>query len=577
MYHFFMKHEALSEQGARALIRAIWSHTVLNLSKLFPPLIGYVFLAQYLSVEGVGQAVWTWTLSHYLVVIVVLFAVMFAVARWDFIRLYEPVYGESERSRMAIANRLKQLPLSYFEQRNLSDLSATIMSDVELYETIFSHAVPQFYATCLSTSVIALLMLLHDVQMGLAVLWVIPVAFVLYHLSRKRQKQAFVESINATRGVHDTIQEAVDQIQEIKAYHLEEAQLEILSKQLNRASQRKIKMEWVAMVGIGVATAFLKLGIVTVAVVGAHQLIRGQRDLLGYIAYLLMTASVYQPIESVMGSLSMMTMMRSVVERIKEIKTMPIQEGRKEMVVSHYDIEFQDVSFGYATHQVIQQATFVAKQGEVTALIGPSGSGKTTLVKLAARFWDCDSGRILIGGQDISQIDPETVLQQFAIVFQDVVLFNASIKDNIRIGRQGATDEEVLRAARLARCDVFCERFAQGMETLVGENGARLSGGERQRISIARAILKDAPIVLLDEATASLDVVNETLIQAALSELTKDKTVLVIAHRMRTIQEADQIVVVNNGIIEATGKHHELQQHAPTYRKMLAHATNKGI
>ena len=313
----------------------------------------------------------------------------------------------------------------------------------------------------------------------------------------------------------------------------------------------------------------MKLGIVTVAIVGADMLIAGQINILVYIAYLILTASIYLPIEGVLTYMSMIIMLDGVVGRIKEVKTMPIQEGKQEMQPKNYDIEFKDVVFGYEDYTVINGVSFTAKQGEVTALIGPSGSGKTTLTKLAARFWDIQQGKILLGGEDISQIDPETLLKNYAIVFQDVVLFNASIKDNIRIGKKGATDEEVARAAKIARCDEFIERMPNGMDTVIGENGKRLSDGERQRISIARAILKDAPIILLDEATASLDVENESLIQEALSELIKNKTVIVIAHRMRTIRGADKIVLLNQGKVEAVGTDEELQAKSEVYRKML--------
>ncbi|MDO5062502.1 MAG: ABC transporter ATP-binding protein [Peptostreptococcaceae bacterium] len=569
MHKYFMEKYAMSELGAKNLGKSILSHTLLNLSKLFPPIVGFMFLFQYLGSSILGSSVYEISLQQYLLIIFVMFVVMFLVARWDYVNLYENVYSESERSRIDIANRLKKLPLSYFGKRDLSDLSATIMSDVELYETIFSHSVPHLYSTFISTAIISVLILFSNFKLGIAVLWVIPVALLIYNFSRKSQQKAFGETLNATRAVYDDVQEKLDQIQEIKSYSMEVRSTQELSEKLDFLSKMKIKTELAAMIGIGVSTVILKLGIVSVAVVGANMLIHGEINILLYIGYLMMSASIYTPIEGLMSTLSMIMMMDKVVERIKEIKTMPIQEGKTQTNIHQYDIEFKNVVFGYEDQLVIDKASFSAKQGEITALIGSSGSGKTTLTKLAARFWDIDDGQILLGGEDISHIDPETLLKNFAIVFQDVVLFNASIKENIRIGKKGATDEEVMRAAKIARCDEFFERMPQGIDSLIGENGERLSGGERQRISIARAILKDAPIILLDEATASLDVENESLIQEALSELMKDKTVIVIAHRMRTIKGADKIVVLEKGKIESIGSHEELVQNSPIYRRMI--------
>lgn len=382
-------------------------------------------------------------------------------------------------------------------------------------------------------------------------------------------KKAVVHSIKANRKVFDDLQEKIDRIQEIKSYNLEEQSLNEFYGKVNDNTRAKVKGELSAGIATSLAGMLMKLGIVTVAIVGVNMLIAGQINILVYIAYLILTASIYLPVEGILSFMAMIVMLDSVVERIKEIKTMPIQEGRQEMHPRDYNIDFKDVVFGYEDYTVINGVNFTAKQGEVTALIGPSGGGKTTLVKLAARFWDIQQGKILLGGEDISQVDPETLLKNYAIVFQDVVLFNASIQDNIRIGKKGATDEEVARAAKIARCDEFIDRMPEGIDTVIGENGERLSGGERQRISIARAILKDAPIILLDEATASLDVENESLIQEALSELVKNKTVIVIAHRMRTIRGADKIVLLKEGKVEAVGTDEELQAQSEAYRKML--------
>lgn len=559
----------MSEQGAKNLQKSIFSHTILNLTKMFPPIIGFVFLFQYLgSLEGIPAPV-ELTLVDYIVIILVMLLVMFFVARWDYVRLYDNVYNESANSRIDIANRLKKLPLSYFGKRDVSDLSATMMSDLNLYERIFSHSVPHIYATSISTVIISVMILDYNWQLGLAALWVIPVSLLLFSLSKRKQRNDVNAYVKTSRDVLDDLQEQIDQIQEIKSYNLEERTLNEFYHKMDGNTRNKVKMELSAGIATALAGMLMKLGIVSVAIVGANMLIAGQINILVYIAYLILTASIYVPIEGILSFMAMIVTLDGVVARIKEIKTMPIQEGKQEMNPRDYSIDFKDVVFGYEDYTVINGVSFTAKQGEVTALIGASGSGKTTLTKLAARFWDIQQGKILLGGEDISQIDPETLLKNYAIVFQDVVLFNASIKDNIRIGKKGATDEEVTRVAKIARCDEFIDRMPDGIDTVIGENGERLSGGERQRISIARALLKDAPIILMDEATASLDVENESLIQEALSELIKEKTVIVIAHRMRTIRGANKIVLLHQGKIEAMGTDAELQVQSATYRKML--------
>lgn len=559
----------MSEQGAKNLQKSIFSHTILNLTKMFPPIIGFVFLFQYLgSLEGIPAPV-ELTLLDYIVIILAMLLVMFFVARWDYVRLYDNVYNESANSRIDIANRLKKLPLSYFGKRDVSDLSATMMSDLNLYEQIFSHSVPHIYATSISTVIISVMILDYNWQLGLAALWVIPVSLLLFSLSKRKQRNDVNAYVKTSRDVLDDLQEQIDQIQEIKSYNLEERTLNEFYHKMDGNTRNKVRMELSASIATALAGMLMKLGIVSVAIVGANMLIAGQINILVYIAYLILTASIYVPIEGILSFMAMIVTLDGVVARIKEIKTMPIQEGKQEMNPRDYSIDFKDVVFGYEDYTVINGVSFTAKQGEVTALIGASGSGKTTLTKLAARFWDIQQGKILLGGEDISQIDPETLLKNYAIVFQDVVLFNASIKDNIRIGKKGATDEEVTRVAKIARCDEFIDRMPDGIDTVIGENGERLSGGERQRISIARALLKDAPIILMDEATASLDVENESLIQEALSELIKEKTVIVIAHRMRTIRGADKIVLLHQGKIEAMGTDAELRVQSATYRKML--------
>lgn len=560
----------MTEIGAKNLKKSIFSHTILNITKLFPPIIAFTFLFQYLGrLEGTEDSLSLSSIT-YIVIIIGMLLLMYFVARWDYVRLYNNVYEETASSRIEIANRMKKLPLSYFGKRDLTDLATTMMGDITLYEEIFSHAVPHIYSTIISTTILSLIILNYNWKLGIAALWVIPVSILIFSLSKKKQRKTIDKWIKSSRLVFDDLQENIEQIEEIKSYNLEEKSIHHFFEKLNDATKIKLETEFVSGISIAFSGILLKLGIVTVAIVGANMMIVGEINILVYIVFLIITSSIYLPIENILGFMALITLLDGVIARMKEIKTMPIQEGKTEMKLKNYDIEFKDVYFTYDEYSVINGVSFTAKQGEVTALIGPSGSGKTTLTKLAARFWDINKGQILLGGEDISKVDPETLLKNFSIVFQDVVLFNASIKDNIGIGKKGASEEEIRKAAHIARCDEFIEKMPEGINTIIGENGERLSGGERQRLSIARAILKDAPIILMDEATASLDVENESLIQEALSELIKNKTVIVIAHRMRTIRNADKIVLLHQGKIEALGTDEDLRKNSKLYQDMIA-------
>jgi len=569
MSKFFMDRYAMSELGANNLKKAIFSRTILNLVKMFPPIIAFMFLFQYLSsIEGM-KADYELSFVNYIVVILVMGLIIFFVAGWDYTRLYTNVYSESANSRIDIANRLKKLPLSYFGKRDLSDLAETMMNDITLYEEIFSHAVPQLYATIISTTIISVMILSYNFKLGLATLWVIPVSILLFFLSKKKNKKTGDEWVKTNRAVYDDFQEKVDRIQEIKAYNLEEKSLEEFDEKLAINKKNKIKLEFLGGISLAASNILLKLGIVTVAVVGANMLISGEINILVYIAFLILTTSIYLPIEGILTFMAMINTLDSVVGRIKEIKTMPVQEGKTEMNIKSFDVEFKNVHFSYDDYSVINGVSFTAKQGETTALIGPSGSGKTTLTKLAARFWDIDSGQILLGGEDISKVDPETLLKNFSIVFQQVYLFEDTIENNIRFGKPDATKEEVIMAAKKACCHDFISAFPEGYQTKIGENGATLSGGEKQRISIARAILKDAPVVILDEATASVDPENEQELQEAIEELTKNKTLLMIAHRLNTVRRADKIIVLDKGQIAEEGTHGELMKQEGIYKKFV--------
>ncbi len=570
MLRYFITRYAMTEIGAKNLKKSIFSHTILNITKLFPPIIAFTFLFQYLGRLEEVEGSLSLSSITYIAIIIGMLLLMYFVARWDYVRLYNNVYEETASSRIEIANRMKKLPLSYFGKRDLTDLATTMMGDITLYEEIFSHAVPHIYSTIISTTILSLMILNYNWKLGIAALWVIPVSILIFSLSKKKQRKTIDKWIKSSRLVFDDLQENIEQIEEIKSYNLEEKSIHHFFEKLNDATKIKLEAEFVSGISIAFSGILLKLGIVTVAIVGANMMIVGEINILVYIVFLIITSSIYLPIENILGFMALITLLDGVIARMKEIKTMPIQEGKTEMKLKNYDIEFKDVYFTYDEYSVINGVSFTAKQGEVTALIGPSGSGKTTLTKLAARFWDINKGQILLGGEDISKVDPETLLKNFSIVFQDVVLFNASIKDNIGIGKKGASEEEIRKAAHIARCDEFIEKMPEGINTIIGENGERLSGGERQRLSIARAILKDAPIILMDEATASLDVENESLIQEALSELIKNKTVIVIAHRMRTIRNADKIVLLHQGKIEALGTDEDLRKNSKLYQDMIA-------
>lgn len=572
MKKHFMKKYAMSEIGAKNLLKAIFSRTILNLSKLFPSAIAFMFIFQYLGgAEGIKTQV-NLTLLNYVIIILVMLIAMFLTASWDYVRLYNNVYMESANIRIDVANRLKKLPLSFFDKRDLTDISSTMMEDLTLYEQIFSHAVPQLYATIISTTIVAVSMFVYNWQLALATFWVIPVSLLLSFITKRLQRKVSDKFIKSSREVFDELQEDIEQIADIKAYNLEKKTIDKFYQKLDNSTKNKKRLEFVMGILTGFSNVILRLGIISVAIIGGRLFALGQINILVYVTFLMLSTSVYLPIDGVITFISLINTLDSVVSRIKEIKTMPVQEGKVEMHPNNYDIEFKDVYFGYEDYEVINGVNFTAKQGEVTALIGESGSGKSTLAKLALRFWDVNKGQIFLGGEDISKVYPETLLKNFSIVFQDVVLFNASIKDNIKIGKKSATDEEIIKAAKIARCYEFINKMPNGINTLIGENGQKLSGGERQRISIARAILKDSPIILLDETTASLDVENESLIQEALSELIKNKTVICIAHRLRTIRSADKIVLLKQGKIEAMGTDKELQQKSKYYNSMLEKA-----
>ena len=445
-----------------------------------------------------------------------------------------------------------------------------------MLEHTFSHAVPQLFASLISVVLIILSLCFYDWRLSVALLAPLPLAVLIHLGTRRLLRGRFQENYRLKRQVTEDIQQGLENICEIKAYSGEEAYLEALDHSLHVLEGEMIRDELLASACMHSSVILLRLGLAFVAILGASLLQAGELDLVAYLVFLVFGSSVYIPIEEVLNYSILLSYLDVRISRMRQIDEMPTQTGKAEVSVRRYDITFDHVTFAYQEGQeVLHDISFTARQGQVTALVGASGGGKSTIAKLAARFWDIDAGRITLGGRDISQIDPEALLAHYAIVFQDVVLFNASVMDNIRIGRSGATDEEVRQAARLARCEEFISQLPEGYDTLIGENGQKLSGGERQRISIARALLKDAPVILLDEATASLDVENETLLQQGLSELVRDKTVLIIAHRMRTIRRADQVIVLRDGRITESGSPEELLARDGDFAAMVAQQTEQ--
>ena len=458
-----------------------------------------------------------------------------------------------------MAEVLRKLPLSFFGQRDLSDLTATLIMDCSVLDQMFSHYIPQMFATILSTLVIAIMMLFFNWKMGLAILWVLPVAIILTAGSRKIQDYFGTNSILTKRAVTDAIQEDIEAIKDIKSCNRQEEVMKELDARLKKAEKSSIHSELGTGVFVTSANAFLKLGLATTVLVGIPLMANGELSILYFLGFLFAAARVYDPIALVLLNIAVTFNAKLKIDRMRAIENEPIQTGSEECNPDGFDIVFNHVKFAYREGEtVLDDVSFTAKQGNVTALVGPSGGGKSTACKLAARFWDIQGGKITLGGLDISKIDPEVLLKHFSFVFQDVVLFQDSVMENIRLGKRGASDEEVYAAAKAARCDEFISKLPEGYNTVIGENGSNLSGGERQRISIARALLKDAPVILLDEATAALDVENESEVQEAISKLVKDKTVLIIAHRMRTVAEADKVIVLSDGRVIEEGKPSEL-------------------
>ena len=556
MIRYFQNRFALSEKGAKDLRRGIFFSTLLNVALMLPPSYLFFFLMEYVDVHRAAppQSLWL-----YLLLALVALCIMFVVSRWQYNSTYVTVYAESAQRRITLAEKLRRLPLAFFGEHNLSDLTSTMMEDCAQLEETFSHAVPQLFAAGTSVVVVGIGLFSYDWRLALAVYWPVPLALLVLLLSVRSIDKAFTKHYKVKRALTEQIQEGLECVQEIKAYNGEEAYDRQLDERLNVYEKALVSSELVTSSLVNVSAVLLKLGLPSVLLLGAWLMQRGDVSLFVYLAFVLVSAMVYNPIQDVCTHMVVLSYLDVRIKRMRQIEAMPTLDGSKDVEVNGYDIAFRGVSFSYETgKQVLHDVSFTARQGQVTALVGPSGGGKSTAAKLAARFWDVDEGEVTLGGKNIAEMDAEALLKNYAVVFQDVLLFNASVADNIRIGKRNATDDEVRRAAWLAQCDDFIRSMPQGYDTIIGENGETLSGGERQRISIARALLKDAPVILLDEATASVDAENETKIQAGISELVRNKTVVIIAHRMRTVLNADHIVVLDGGTVREQGSPQEL-------------------
>lgn len=564
MIKAIQRNTASSEKGAKGLVKGIIACAFQNLAFMLPTSLLYFLVADMMNGGVTGGRIW-----FYVGGIAVCFALILVTTYFQYNNTYFTTYEESGKRRLSLAERLRKLPLSFFGKRDLADLTSTIMADCEVLEKTCSHFIPGLFGSLISTTIISVGLFAFDWRMALAALWVIPVSVLIVLLSYKIQDKTQAKTMAVKMSCADGIQEYIETVRDLKANNAEQNYLKGLSGKIKNVEKQNLKAELINAVFVTGAGTVLKLGIASVAIVGAALLVNGSLSALTFFMFLLVASRLYDPMQAALQNLAAIIAIRTNVARMNEILDYPVQTGSEMLTNNGCDIEFNHVGFSYNTGEVVlKDVSFTAKQGEVTALIGPSGGGKTTVSRLAARFWDNQKGEITVGGMDVSKIDPEKLMSLYSIVFQDVTLFDNTIMENIRLGKKGATDEEVLAAARLANVDEFAEKLPDKWNTNIGENGSELSGGERQRISIARAFLKDAPIILLDEATASLDVENETLIQTALSRLIKNKTVLIIAHRMRTVAGADKIVVLKDGVVAEQGSPDELYRRDGIYRHM---------
>ena len=567
----FQRKYALTDQGVKNVKRGtIWT-VVVNLVVMGGMGILYFLMTGYMNTLTNGAAL---PKTPVYILLVLAFVVLSLITHLQQYRAtYGLVYGEVKATRIRLAERLRKLPLGYFGKRDLADLTETIMGDVNRLEHVWSHCLGYLYGAFISTAIIAGGLFVYNWKLALACLWGVPVAFTLLFGSRKLNKRRSEITKAAAVGVSDGIQETLENIREIRATNQEERFLKALCDKIDHHEKTMLLGELSAGIFVNAASVIMRLGVATTILTGTGLILSGQIDFMLLFMFLLVITRIYAPFDQALALIAEMFMSQVSANRLMEIYDANTAEGSESFAPKGHDIVFENVGFAYDDNQVLHGVSFTAKEGEVTALVGPSGSGKSTCSRLAARLWDVTGGVIRVGGVDIQTVDPEVLLTDYSMVFQDVVLFDDTVMENIRLGKHGASDEEVLTAAKAANCDEFVEKLPHGYATPIGENGAKLSGGERQRISIARALLKNAPIVLLDEATASLDVENETKVQGALSRLLQGKTVLVIAHRMRTVEAADKIIVLADGKVAEQGTSRELMIQNDQFAQMVRFQT----
>lgn len=569
MFNYLQAKYDLSNEGLKSLKKGILFSVLSNLSIMIPVFLLTEVLSQMLDIVTMKSNNININVIGYTIIGVFVLFIMFVFSYYQYTTTYVNTYEEGSKRRIQIAEHLRKLPVSFFAKKDLSDLTSTIMSDCAGFEHTFAHAIPQFYGSITSTLIVTIALCVLNFKMAIAVFWVSPFAFFIIFVSRKLQSKFGKKFMAKKLEVSDTIQETLELVQEIQAYNIQKDYLGLIDYRLEEAEKSQKKSELITATLLTTAQMLLRLGLATVIVIGNSMIIKRETDLFTYILFLIVASMIYDPLSHTMNNLAQIFNTDIIVERLKKVYKEPFLEGDKNIKFDNYNIEFKNVDFSYDNNKkIINKLSFKAIQGKKTALVGFSGSGKSTVLKLAARFYDINKGKITVGGKDVSNIDETELLNYYSIVFQNVLLFDNTIMENIRLGKKAATDEEVIEAAKLANCHEFIIALKEGYNTRIGENGRLLSGGEKQRLSIARAILKDAPIVLLDEITSSLDVENEVLIQDAISRVVKEKTVIIVAHKMNTIQNCDNIVVMKDGAKVEEGIHADLIDKKDVYYKL---------
>lgn len=560
----------LTDKGQKELYRASLWLTIFELVTTLSVIPIFFALYEMLMVYT-GQKLMTSSLGIYIAGSILIVVLSFLSYKKMYQVKYLAAGKENSHLRMTVADKLRKLPESYLSKRDLSDLTSTVMDDIGTIEGAITNSVAETVAGIASGLILILALLFVNVKLALCLLSCLPIAVITMSLSDLVSGKTNLKNRMLKLDVSEGTQEFLENIKSLRASDTMMEYQNNMDKRINRIVPRLLLFEFLAGMCVSVSYNVMRLGIGFVVICGARMLARGEITPFVFILFLLMSVRVYEPLSQALETVGALIASTVAARRVKDIMEYPEMSGNKESDIKSYDVEFKDVHFSYEDEEVLSGISFTAKQGEYTALVGPSGSGKSTIARLAARFWDVTSGTVTVGGVDVSTVEPEELFKYFSIVFQDVTLFHDTIYNNILVGNKNATREQVMQAARDAQCMSFIDKIPGGFDAVIGENGHTLSGGERQRLSIARAFLKDAPIVLLDESTASLDPETETSIQMALDRLSRNKTVIMIAHRLRTIEECDQIVVLDGGKIVGCGRHADLMEKCYTYKKMQSY------